>query len=403
MFNKSTKNLAHYMLLTPGLDNGDGDEKPIFATTNSNSAGLARLVSLPSQQVLGSTMRIVRKAFADKLPKRWQWKGRSFLTDEPDGPKSLKNLPSDITATDELVLVHVPNAFPIHPGVERVFKGPIDDALLNAFHAHHGDMGKFWLLLQADLDEMIIPHDYNHTCVAIIHGLNKRWLPFSTRGPPDWTKHQYVEAESPPMEIEDDDIIQAAFMCVQTAIEDCKRGNNSLFVSSAQGGLSLAPAPRKSMAKTASINSVDTLTLNSRTAAAAAVLPSTAAVIPVVQPTLSTSTFNPTDAATINAKSCCDNPSNLKSPPESNATGCMTPSSAKPPPDATTPTSAKSVKKRKRKNKLASSSKRKSSAKREKTSKKSPAKSEPAAPPPQRADIENEPNYLHRRRESLHC
>jgi hypothetical protein len=241
MFNKTTKNLAHYMLLTPGLDNGDGNEKPIFATTNSNSAGLARLVSLPSQQVLGSTMRIVKKAFADQLPQSWKWVGRPFLKDEPNGPSDLKHIPTDITDTDELVLIHVPNSFPIHPGVEQVFKGAIDDSLLDEFQAHHGDMGKFWMLLQADLDPMIIPHHFNHTGVAILHALNKSWLPFSTRGTPDWTQHQYVEAESPPMEIDDDDTIQEAFLGVQTALEDCTRRNNPLFVSSTPGGLSLAP------------------------------------------------------------------------------------------------------------------------------------------------------------------
>ena len=241
MFNMKTKNLAHYMLLTAGLDNGDGNEKPIFATTNSNSAGLARMVALPSQQVLGSTLRIVRKAFADRLPEKWKWAGQPFLKDEPDGPNELKHLPTGITDTDELVLIHVPNAFPIHPGVEQVFKGAIDDALLDAFHANHSDWGKMWMLLQADLDPLIIPHHYQHTFVAKLHPSNKTWLPHSTRGAPDWTKHQYVEAESPPMEIDDEDPLQEAYLGVQTAVEDCKRRNNPLFVSSNPGGLSLAP------------------------------------------------------------------------------------------------------------------------------------------------------------------
>ena len=43
------------------------------------------------------------------------------------------------------------------------------------------------------------------------------------------------------MEIDDDDHIQEAFIGVQTAVEECKRRNNPLMASSAQGGLSLSP------------------------------------------------------------------------------------------------------------------------------------------------------------------
>ena len=64
-----------------------------------------------------------------------------------------------MTNTNEFVAVLIQSAYPIHPGVDKVYKDVVNNTLTSTFEVQCGDMGKYWMIIQATLDNDVLPHN----------------------------------------------------------------------------------------------------------------------------------------------------------------------------------------------------------------------------------------------------
>jgi hypothetical protein len=209
-----------FLLPVSGIDDSSGTEVDVYVGSISNLAGQAKIVLATTEQINGSTVRLVTKEYAKTLPKGFP-KGEPFKANTV----KTKSITKWLTDKDESYrLLVVPNSVPIAPGLPHTVKGGVDESMIASF-AEYSPYGPSWLELQACKATGVFPFDLQMQELVVQNKLvMDQHFPKTTAI--NYTPSPAVSFTSPPVDDDDDEAIQPAISELHGLLLGCLQRNN---------------------------------------------------------------------------------------------------------------------------------------------------------------------------------
>ena len=123
-----TLQLLYVLVPVVGVDNQDKDKVKVYAVSTSYDPVSWRLNIITSEELTGSTLRLVKKDTSVTFLPLWP-RGVAFLSMTAGVPDAIKaNLPD---ATKDYILFACATTFPIAAGLAHIVKGAVDGSIMN--------------------------------------------------------------------------------------------------------------------------------------------------------------------------------------------------------------------------------------------------------------------------------